>query len=108
MLKTVPSQLSVAAVPLTEAPEESDSRLVPMKGALNPDDVDEAVKVGVVGIVVSNHGGRNLDTAPATIDVLPHVAERVAGRVPIRVDGGTARNRCGESNRTRRKRSVDS
>jgi 4-hydroxymandelate oxidase len=40
---------------------------------------------------VSNHGGRNLDTGPATIDALREVAERIAGRVPVLVDGGIRR-----------------
>jgi 4-hydroxymandelate oxidase len=62
-----------------------------LKGVLNPIDADEAAKVGVAGIIVSNHGGRNLDTFPAAIDALPHVAERVAGRVPILLDGGIRR-----------------
>jgi 4-hydroxymandelate oxidase len=62
-----------------------------LKGVLNPDDADQAVKVGVSGIIVSNHGGRLLDTVPATIDALPEVVEKVAGRVPILVDGGIRR-----------------
>ncbi len=62
-----------------------------LKGILNPDDAAIAVKAGVSGIVVSNHGGRNLDTVPATIDVLPGVVEKVAGRVPVIVDGGIRR-----------------
>jgi 4-hydroxymandelate oxidase len=62
-----------------------------VKGVLNPDDADHAVKAGVSGIMVSNHGGRNLDTLPATIEALPHVADRVAGRVPVLVDGGIRR-----------------
>jgi 4-hydroxymandelate oxidase len=62
-----------------------------LKGVLNPKDADRAVKTGVSGIMVSNHGGRNLDTVPATIDALPQVAERVAGRVPVLVDGGIRR-----------------
>jgi len=45
----------------------------------------------VAGIMVSNHGGRNLDTVPATIDALPQVTDRVAGRVPLLVDGGIRR-----------------
>jgi 4-hydroxymandelate oxidase len=62
-----------------------------VKGVLNPDDADRAVKSGVAGIMVSNHGGRNLDTLPATIDALPQVTQRVAGRVPVLVDGGIRR-----------------
>ncbi len=62
-----------------------------LKGILNPDDADEAVKRGVAGIVVSNHGGRVLDTEPATIEVLPAVVDRVAGRVPVLFDSGIRR-----------------
>ena len=62
-----------------------------VKGVLNPDDADRAVKSGVAGIMVSNHGGRNLDTVPATIDALPQVADKVSGRVPVLVDGGIRR-----------------
>jgi 4-hydroxymandelate oxidase len=62
-----------------------------LKGILNPDDADEAVKSGASGIIVSNHGGRNLDTVPATIDALPHVVDRVAGRIPVLMDGGVRR-----------------
>jgi 4-hydroxymandelate oxidase len=62
-----------------------------LKGILDPDDAEIAVQAGVAGIFVSNHGARNLDTAPATIDALPLIAERVAGRVPVLVDGGVRR-----------------
>jgi 4-hydroxymandelate oxidase len=62
-----------------------------LKGILHPDDAELAIQAGAAGIVVSNHGGRNLDTTPATIDVLARVADRVAGRVPVLVDGGIRR-----------------
>ena len=62
-----------------------------LKGVLNPDDALTAVKAGTSGIIVSNHGARNLDTVPATIDALPLVAEKVAGRIPVLVDGGIRR-----------------
>src|SRR6185436_2663760 len=45
----------------------------------------------VDGIIVSNHGGRTLDTLPATIDVLPEIVEAVAGRIPVLLDGGIRR-----------------
>ena len=64
---------------------------VVLKGILNPDDAAIAVKAGVAGIIVSNHGGRNLDTVPATIDALPRVAETVEGQIPVLVDGGIRR-----------------
>jgi 4-hydroxymandelate oxidase len=62
-----------------------------LKGILDPDDADRAVDRGADGIIVSNHGGRNLDTVPATIDALPHVVSRVAGRLPVLMDGGIRR-----------------
>jgi 4-hydroxymandelate oxidase len=62
-----------------------------LKGILNPEDADRAARMGVAGIVVSNHGARNLDTAPATIDALPRVADAVEGRTVVLVDGGIRR-----------------
>lgn len=62
-----------------------------LKGVLSPADAARAIDEGVDGLIVSNHGGRTLDTLPATIDALPAVAARVAGRVPILVDGGIRR-----------------
>ena len=62
-----------------------------LKGILHPDDAELAIEAGAAGIVVSNHGGRNLDTTPPTIEVLPRVIDRVAGRVPVLVDGGIRR-----------------
>lgn len=64
---------------------------VVVKGVLRPDDAVRAIERGAAAIVVSNHGGRNLDTVPATIDVLPRVAEAVAERVPLLMDGGVRR-----------------
>ncbi|OLE53278.1 MAG: alpha-hydroxy-acid oxidizing enzyme [Bacteroidetes bacterium 13_1_20CM_4_60_6] len=62
-----------------------------LKGILDAGDAEIGVKSGAAGIIVSNHGARNLDTVPATIEALPAVAERVAGRVPVLVDGGIRR-----------------
>ena len=62
-----------------------------LKGILNPDDADQAARRGVAAIVVSNHGGRALDTEPATIEVLPAVIDRVAGRMPVLFDSGIRR-----------------
>ncbi|MBL0940419.1 MAG: alpha-hydroxy-acid oxidizing protein [Gemmatimonadaceae bacterium] len=62
-----------------------------LKGIMDPDDATLAVESGVDGIVVSNHGARNLDTVPATVTALPRVVEAVGGRVPILVDGGVRR-----------------
>ncbi|NUP68800.1 MAG: alpha-hydroxy-acid oxidizing protein [Nonomuraea sp.] len=62
-----------------------------VKGVLHPADAVLAVEHGVSGIIVSNHGGRQLDTAPATVDRLPLIAEAVGGRVPLILDGGVRR-----------------
>jgi len=62
-----------------------------LKGVLNPDDAEQAVKMGAAAIVVSNHGGRALDSVPATIDALPAIVDRVAGRISVLVDGGIRR-----------------
>ncbi|WP_341643484.1 alpha-hydroxy acid oxidase [Thauera sp. SDU_THAU2] len=62
-----------------------------LKGVMHPDDAALAVAAGIDGIVVSNHGGRTLDTQPATIDALPAIADRVGGAVPLLLDGGIRR-----------------
>lgn len=62
-----------------------------IKGILNEDDGRHAVDIGIDGIIVSNHGGRTLDTTPAAIDVLPEIAEATEGRVPLLLDGGIRR-----------------
>lgn len=59
-----------------------------LKGILDPDDARTAVKAGADGIVVSNHGGRQLDGAPSTISALPGIVEAVDGRLPVLMDGG--------------------
>ena len=62
-----------------------------LKGILHEDDARQAADMGLAGIVVSNHGGRTLDTAVATADVLPRIAQKLAGDLPILVDGGIRR-----------------
>ncbi|RSD22059.1 alpha-hydroxy acid oxidase [Amycolatopsis eburnea] len=62
-----------------------------IKGVLHAEDARLAVHHGVAGIFVSNHGGRQLDTVPATIDVLPDIAAAVGGAIPVLVDGGIRR-----------------
>jgi 4-hydroxymandelate oxidase len=62
-----------------------------IKGILTAEDAGLAIEHGASGIVVSNHGGRQLDGALATIDALPSIASRVARRVPIVLDGGIRR-----------------
>lgn len=64
---------------------------VVLKGVLSPEDAKLAVESGVDGIVVSTHGGRQLDTVPAAVEALPAVAEAVAGRAEVYVDGGIRR-----------------
>jgi L-lactate dehydrogenase (cytochrome)/(S)-mandelate dehydrogenase len=62
-----------------------------LKGVLHPAEARGAVERGVDGLIVSNHGGRQLDGAPASIDALPAVVEAVAGRIPVLLDGGVRR-----------------
>jgi isopentenyl diphosphate isomerase/L-lactate dehydrogenase-like FMN-dependent dehydrogenase len=62
-----------------------------LKGILTAEDAALAVAHGVAGIVVSNHGGRQLDSVPATIEALPEVVAAVAGRCEVYVDGGIRR-----------------
>jgi (S)-2-hydroxy-acid oxidase/4-hydroxymandelate oxidase len=63
-----------------------NSRLpIIIKGIMNPLDVAPALDLNVSGIIVSNHGGRQLDTSESTIGILPEVARAVAGRVPLLV-----------------------
>lgn len=62
-----------------------------IKGIVRGDDGARAVSHGASGVIVSNHGGRQLDTSPATIDALPRVVEGVGGRIPVLVDGGIRR-----------------
>lgn len=61
------------------------------KGILHPDDAKKAVDIGASGVVVSNHGGRVLDSVTATFHALPEVARAVNGVVPVLVDGGIRR-----------------
>ena len=62
-----------------------------VKGILRSDDALLAVKHGASGVIVSNHGARQLDTTPATISVLPEIADAVGGNVEVYVDGGIRR-----------------
>jgi isopentenyl diphosphate isomerase/L-lactate dehydrogenase-like FMN-dependent dehydrogenase len=62
-----------------------------LKGILHPDEARAAIDHGVDGVIVSNHGGRQLDGAPAAIRALPAVAEAVDGRIPVLLDGGVRR-----------------
>lgn len=62
-----------------------------IKGVLSPEDARLARKQGLAGVLVSNHGARNLDTVPATIDALPRIADALAGELTLLVDGGVRR-----------------
>ena len=62
-----------------------------IKGLLHPDEAREAMKRGADGIIVSNHGGRQLDGAVASIRALPGIVAAVEGRAPVLIDGGFRR-----------------
>jgi len=62
-----------------------------IKGVMTGEDGARAAEEGASGVVVSNHGGRTLDTQPAAIDVLPEVVAAVQGRLPVLMDGGIRR-----------------
>lgn len=62
-----------------------------IKGIMTADDASRVVSEGIDGIIISNHGGRTLDTQPSAIDMLPEIAQAVAGRLPLLLDGGIRR-----------------
>jgi L-lactate dehydrogenase (cytochrome)/(S)-mandelate dehydrogenase len=62
-----------------------------LKGILHPDEAKMAVERGVDALIVSNHGGRQLDGAAAGLDALPAILDAVGGRIPVLVDGGIRR-----------------
>jgi 4-hydroxymandelate oxidase len=62
-----------------------------VKGILTPEDAKLCVEHGASGIVVSNHGGRYLDSTPSTIEVLPDIIDAVQGKIPVLIDGGFRR-----------------
>jgi isopentenyl diphosphate isomerase/L-lactate dehydrogenase-like FMN-dependent dehydrogenase len=66
-------------------------RPVLVKGILAPEDAEVALEAGAAGIVVSNHGGRVLDGCSASLEMLPSIVQRVAGRIPVLVDSGFRR-----------------
>jgi len=84
---------------LTHAPTWDDiawlrsiTRLpVLLKGITHPADALLALEHGAAGVIVSNHGGRTLDTLPATAELLPPVVQALQGRIPVLVDGGIRR-----------------
>jgi L-lactate dehydrogenase (cytochrome) len=72
---------------LREVRDQWDGPLV-LKGTLHPDDVERAIQVGVDGVIVSNHGARQFNGAPAAIDVLPSIADQFRGKTAILYDSG--------------------
>jgi L-lactate dehydrogenase (cytochrome)/(S)-mandelate dehydrogenase len=62
-----------------------------LKGILHPEEAKAALDHGIDGLIVSNHGGRQLDGTPAAIDVLPGIVATVDGRIPLLIDGGVRR-----------------
>ncbi|HEY9578191.1 MAG TPA: alpha-hydroxy acid oxidase, partial [Pseudobacillus sp.] len=62
-----------------------------LKGVTHPDDALLALEHGVDGIIVSNHGGRQLDGAVATLDVLPSICEAIEHKIPVLLDSGIRR-----------------
>jgi lactate 2-monooxygenase len=67
---------------------ERTSLPIVLKGILHPDDAARAVAEGIDGVIVSNHGGRQVDGAIATLDALPAVVEAIDGRIPVLLDSG--------------------
>ncbi|MCX4237591.1 alpha-hydroxy acid oxidase [Streptomyces sp. NPDC020707] len=90
---------SLTDIPMSAAPTWRDFGEIPrmtalpvlVKGVLHPADARLAVEHGASGVIVSNHGGRQCDAVPAALDCLPAVAEAVAGRIPVLMDGGVRR-----------------
>jgi 4-hydroxymandelate oxidase len=64
---------------------------IALKGVVHPEDARIAVTAGVDALVVSNHGGRQLDGMPAAVDLLPAIVDAVGGEVPLAIDGGVRR-----------------
>jgi len=62
-----------------------------LKGIMHEEDAKEALEIGIAAIIVSNHGGRQLDSMPATIEVLPAIAARIDKKIPVLIDGGFRR-----------------
>lgn len=62
-----------------------------VKGIMHADDAVHAADVGADGIILSNHGGRQLDGTASPLQVLPDIAGRIDGRIPVMIDGGFRR-----------------
>lgn len=75
---------------LAEALSETSLPVV-IKGVMTAEDAELSAKMGAAGVIVSNHGGRQLDCAPAALRQLPEVVEAVGGRISVALDGGIRR-----------------
>ncbi|MGB7403172.1 MAG: alpha-hydroxy acid oxidase [Arcobacter sp.] len=71
--------------------KENTKLPVILKGITHPSYAKKALELGIDGIIVSNHGGRTLDTLVPTIDILPKIVEAVDGKIPVLLDGGIRR-----------------
>ena len=71
--------------------KEMTSMRVLLKGVVAHEDAALALRYGVDGLIVSNHGGRAINSGRATIDSLPEIVETINGRIPILIDGGFRR-----------------
>ena len=72
---------------LSQVRDRWDGQII-VKGILDPDDAEQCISIGADAVWVSNHGGRQLEAAPASINCLAPVADQVAGRVPVIFDSG--------------------
>jgi len=70
---------------------ESSDLPVIVKGVMTSDDTARAVKYGLSGVIVSNHGARQLDQVGGTIEALPECVEAASGKIPVMIDGGFRR-----------------
>lgn len=94
-----PGDSQVFDVAMTQAPSWADlewlrgvtSLPIVLKGIVAPEDAVQAADIGADGVVVSNHGGRTLDSLPAAIDALPAIADAAGGRLSLLLDGGIRR-----------------
>jgi lactate 2-monooxygenase len=93
MLKAIKTFISTYSRPSLEWEELKFLRTctdlpILLKGILHPDDAQKAVEYGMNGIIVSNHGGRQVDGSVSTIEMLPQIVERVNDAIPVLIDSG--------------------
>jgi L-lactate dehydrogenase (cytochrome) len=89
--RTTPAANSVVTADVVAELRELWDGPIVLKGVMRAEECAELVSLGIDGIGVSNHGARQLDSVPATIEVLPEIVDSVAGRVEVFVDGGFRR-----------------